>query len=303
MRVVERTLSKSLNRTETIFLRPDKIDGLFRIDVTYAGDSPHPGEGWHGVIGVDGDLTNGALYSAYSILSMSGELPSTVVVAVSFTDMGPFPNGLSRNTHLTPVPWPEFDEIYCKFYGRTSAPPTGHADVFRDFLAEELQPFIEQEYGVDPAKWTLTGISFGGLFALFTLFTRPTQFSCYNAVSASAWFKKPYLFDLAEQFAATQEPIRARAYLTVGDFEDGVRNDLRSASAKTPRMKPIVEDFVEVLGGTPDQVTETLEIAKIIARRAGCVTKATVMPNETHASVYLVALSQGLRWLHGDSGN
>ena len=68
-------------------------------------------------------------------------------------------------------------------------------------------------------------------------------------------------------------------------------------------MKPIVEDFVEVLGGTPDQVTETLEIAKIIARRAGCVTKATVMPNETHASVYLVALSQGLRWLHGASAD
>lgn len=301
MHIIERTLSKTLNSTETIFVRPEHIDATFRIDVTRCG-SASKGD-WNGVIGLDGDMTNGALHGVYSMLTLGGELPPTIVVSVSFTDSGPYPNTLARNTHLTHRPWPEFDRIYCNFYGRTNGPPTGQADKFLDFLADELQPFIQEQFGVDPSKWTLTGISFGGLFTLYALVTRPTQFARYNAVSASAWFKNPSLFELAEQFASSSSDIDVRAYLTVGDHEDGVRNDMRKLADAMPAFKPILDEYLSVIGDSPDQVSETLELGKIIKRRAGCQSRATVMPNETHASVYFVALSQGLRWLHSDAAD
>lgn len=296
MHIIERSLSRTLNATETIFIRPEHIDATFRIDVTRCGMAAK-GE-WHGIINLDGDITNGALHSVCTMLAPA-EIPSTIAVSVSFTDLAAYRHVLARNTHLTPDYWPEFDRTYCKLNGSLTAPPTGKAEVFRDFLATELQPFIEEEFGVDPSKWTLTGISFGGLFTLYTMFTRPNQFARYNAVSASAWFKKPNLYELAEKFAKETDPIAIRAYLSVGDHEDGQRNDLRKRAAyELPDFKPVIEEMLEIIDGSPDQVAETTELGRILKQRVGCVSKAVVMPNETHSSVYMVSLSQGLRWLH-----
>ena len=43
MRIVERTISKTLNRTETLFVRPDNIDATFRIDITSPPQVNRPG--------------------------------------------------------------------------------------------------------------------------------------------------------------------------------------------------------------------------------------------------------------------
>ncbi|WP_278362020.1 alpha/beta hydrolase [Stutzerimonas kunmingensis] len=55
-------------------------------------------------------------------------------------------------------------------------PPSGGADDFLAFIEDELKPQIAQRYPVDARRQTLFGHSYGGLFTLYTLFTKPQAF-------------------------------------------------------------------------------------------------------------------------------
>ncbi|MGZ3404325.1 MAG: alpha/beta hydrolase [Phenylobacterium sp.] len=60
--------------------------------------------------------------------------------------------------------------------GRVEA---GRAMAYRAFLLEELRPFIEARYAVDPRQAVLVGHSLGGSFAASLFADRPTAFSAY----------------------------------------------------------------------------------------------------------------------------
>src|SRR3546814_19712655 len=51
-------------------------------------------------------------------------------------------------------------------------PPSGGADDFLAFIEHELKPLIAQRYPVDARRQILFGHSYGGLFTLYTLFTK-----------------------------------------------------------------------------------------------------------------------------------
>jgi uncharacterized protein len=59
----------------------------------------------------------------------------------------------------------------------------GGAPAFLRFVSEELKPFINARYAVDPARQILYGKSLGGLAALHQMFTDPTAFSTYVIIS------------------------------------------------------------------------------------------------------------------------
>ena len=63
----------------------------------------------------------------------------------------------------------------------------GGIDVFLDFLIQEVKPFIHKKFGT-PFKELLFGHSFGGLFVLHTLVTKPQSFSHYVCASPSLWW-------------------------------------------------------------------------------------------------------------------
>ena len=65
--------------------------------------------------------------------------------------------------------------------GRTA----GGAAIFHDRLTGPIRAAAEAGLPVDPARRTLWGHSFGGLFTLYALLARPGGFARYAAISPS----------------------------------------------------------------------------------------------------------------------
>ena len=72
---------------------------------------------------------------------------------------------------------------------------------------------------MDPSYRVLAGSSLGGLFALYTLFTKPGLFSAYVAPSPATPFARGWLFGYEEAFAKSGKPLAARLFLTVAEKE------------------------------------------------------------------------------------
>jgi predicted alpha/beta superfamily hydrolase len=63
----------------------------------------------------------------------------------------------------------------------------GRSDKFTRFLLEELKPFIEARYPVDPARAVLFGHSLGGIFTASVLADHPDAFAGFLIASPSVW--------------------------------------------------------------------------------------------------------------------
>ncbi len=95
----------------------------------------------------------------------------------------------------------------------------GGAERFLDFLEEEVKPLVASRYRVDARRQTLFGHSYGGLFTLYTLLSRPQAFQRYVAASPSLWWNQRHAFDLLQTFAGLQSRPDVRLMLSVGTAE------------------------------------------------------------------------------------
>lgn len=92
-------------------------------------------------------------------------------------------------------------------------PASGGGAKFEAFLKEELRPFIESRFPVDPKKSVLSGYSLGGMFALRVLANDPGAFAGYLVGDPSRY--DPTLSDRLR--AALPKTSGQRVYLGVAD--------------------------------------------------------------------------------------
>lgn len=78
----------------------------------------------------------------------------------------------------------------------------GGGAVFLDRLIGPLREAAEQGLRIDPQRRTLWGHSFGGLFTLYALLSRPHAFARYAAISPSIWWDEPLMRRIAAQAPA-----------------------------------------------------------------------------------------------------
>jgi len=88
-----------------------------------------------------------------------------------------------------------------EMYGMPFGQENGAAANFSMFLETELIPFIENKYPVTPFR-TLIGHSYGGLFTLYSLVTKPELFSNYIAIDPSLDWDNQKLLKQANQLLA-----------------------------------------------------------------------------------------------------
>ena len=93
----------------------------------------------------------------------------------------------------------------------------GGGAAFLAFLDDELRPFLESRYPIDPAKAILFGHSYGGLFAANVLADAPQSFSGYVLASISVTADPGVIDRLA---AAAPKGGGRRVYVAVGANED-----------------------------------------------------------------------------------
>lgn len=92
------------------------------------------------------------------------------------------------------------DAVYHPAERQRDYTPAGGA--LLDFIDRELRPRVAAAFLVDPRRQTLSGHSFGGLFVLNTLFTRPAMFTRYAAASPSIWWDDARLLKTAAAFVS-----------------------------------------------------------------------------------------------------
>jgi enterochelin esterase-like enzyme len=90
----------------------------------------------------------------------------------------------------------------------------GGGALFQKFLTDDLRPFVESRYPLDPDKAVLFGHSFGGLFTANVVATSPAAFSGYIIGSPSVWADPQLLSRLT---AVASKGMGRRIYVAVGD--------------------------------------------------------------------------------------
>jgi predicted alpha/beta superfamily hydrolase len=115
--------------------------------------------------------------------------------------------GNLRRWELSPVPF------------GTPLDTSGHARDFLDTIEKVFIPLIDEEYRTDPKMRVLGGASLGGLFTLYSMFTRPDLFQGYMAVTPAVLMGNDWLLKYEEEFAKSGKTLNGRLYMTAGGNE------------------------------------------------------------------------------------
>lgn len=196
----------------------------------------------------DGDAHIAHTASTIEFLARNGRMSEMIVVGITNTD---------RTRDLTPS----------KATGPNAAqfPTAGGADNFLKFIETEVIPEIEKRYRVQPYR-VLAGHSFGGLFAIHALVTRPELFNSYVAVSPSLQWSDNATLNRAEEFFKTRKDLRATLFTSLGNEPGAIGKGF--------------EEFKQVLGKYSIK---------------GFEWEAQQMTDEDHGSVVLRSHYLGLR--------
>ena len=167
----------------------------------------------------DGDAHMAHTASTIEFLARNGRIAEMILVGIPNTD---------RTRDLTPV----------KAVGPNAAqfPTAGGADKFLKFIETELIPEIGKRYRVQPYR-ILAGHSFGGLFVIHTMITRPDLFKAYIAVSPSLQWSDEATLKRAEEFLKNRKEWNATLFTSLGNEPGDIGNAFvrfKEALAKNP---------------------------------------------------------------------
>lgn len=187
-----------------------------------------------------------------------GVEPAGLIVAVGYASGDAFDVN-ARALDYTPVPTARTGDAF--------SPQHGGAAAFLQFLTLELRPLLARHFAMDPARHTLFGFSYGGLFALHTLSTQPRHFQRYWAASPSLWFAEHQTVRaLPQRLPAldfAQQP--TRVMVTVGTDEQYPAQFASPAVQKKLQTRTMVDNasgFAQTLrdSGTPGLQVEFQQI-------------------------------------------
>jgi hypothetical protein len=157
------------------------------------------------------------------------ELPDAIIVGIGYPTSGSLAESHAQVMHLRMRDFLPHADEWAENFIRENFPVAnplagGGADRFLKFIHQELAPMIESEYRADPADRTLLGHSWGGLFALYTMFLQPRFYQRYVVVSPDLYF------DYEQIFAEHYDSFPIRLYLGIGESEMGAEEQSRFAS-------------------------------------------------------------------------
>jgi predicted alpha/beta superfamily hydrolase len=151
----------------------------------------------------DGDAHIAHTAATLAFLARNGRVPEMIIVGITNTD---------RTRDLTPT----HGSIQLPNGTTQEFPTSGGGDKFLKFIETELIPNIESKYRVQPFR-VFAGHSFGGLFAIHAMITRPDLFNAYIAVSPSLQWDNQATLKRAEEFLKGRREWKKTLYVTLGN--------------------------------------------------------------------------------------
>ncbi|WP_137929539.1 alpha/beta hydrolase [Mesorhizobium comanense] len=247
---------------------------------------PAPEAGWPVLYMTDG---NAVIATAVDAMRAQAFYPSGtnvgwgVIVAIGYPVEGAY-DPLRRSWDLGPPP----GKTYPPFYEGTPEVKTGGAGDFLRFIEDELKPWVAGRARIDETRQALYGHSFGGLFALYALFTRPLSFRTFIAASPAIYWEDRAIDRFLETFEA--------------DIPDGLTVDviLSAGEYETERLAPFqigAEDEEKRLA--QKKVTRTDEFARDMAERLDTVlgihASFELHAGENHMSILPVTVNRAVQ--------
>jgi predicted alpha/beta superfamily hydrolase len=148
------------------------------------------------------------------------------------------------------------------------AKASGHAADFLKILEQTIMPFVAREYRTDPSYRVLAGSSLGGLFTLYTMYTKPELFQAYIAASPAVVVHDGWLFGYEEAFEKSNRPLKARLFVTAAENE-------------RPSFRAAIERFSQVVSSR---------------HYPGFVFKFRLIDGERHGGTKSESYNRGLRF-------
>ncbi len=148
---------------------------------------------------LDGDVAFGIAAGIARYLQIGGNIPELIVVGIGYgsTDKSA---GNKRSRDFRAL-------------------STGGAENFLKFLEVELMPLIETNYRTIPEDKTINGYSIGGLFCLYTLFTKPEIFKRYIIGSPSLTWDNYSIYNYEQNSPDKIGEKELKLFMSVGSEE------------------------------------------------------------------------------------
>lgn len=166
-----------------------------------------------------------------------------------------------------------------------SGADAGGAAAFLDVIEHEVKPLIAARHRVDAARQALFGHSFGGLFVLHALFTRPQVFSTYIASSPSIWWRGRQVLTGLRAWQREAPARLPRVQISVGALED------------EPPPEPM-PPAMRALRASRPMVAPARALAAELRALPGARARVAYheLAGEDHGTAWLSALARGLHF-------
>ena len=215
--VAQEELPVTWRSAEVKTLASDAVEGMeYKIVVTLPGGYADSTERYPVVYYLDAWYMAGGIEETYRWLRAFDDIPPLILVGISFQADGGQALYLRARDY---VPTEVSPEDMSPYYASVT-PASGGASEFLKFIKDELIPFVEGGYRVDPTDRGLLGYSHGGLFSSWVLFNAPELFQRYLIGSPSSDWDDYVVLDDEAAYAERSSSLPARVFLSIGGEED-----------------------------------------------------------------------------------
>jgi predicted alpha/beta superfamily hydrolase len=157
---------------------------------------------------LDGDLFFGMAAGLTPGLNWLSNVPELIIVGINY--------GIQSFQEFF-----QLRELDFKIPEVKDAPSDSHADRFLAALKQEIIPFIESEYRINPSERIIYGYSSSGFFVIYSLINEPGLFRSYLAGSGDTDLSSPYMRTYDQKLVSREKTDKIDLYLSVGGLEEG----------------------------------------------------------------------------------
>ncbi len=241
--------------SESRNIHSEYVGADFNISVHFPGNYKTTDNNIPVLFVLDGDNDFGTAIEFLGLLKGECGIKEPLLVAVGYNAM----TGSEKNKRMRDYTPSVMKEM----------PESGGAPKFLSFIEKELIPFVEKNYKTDPNDRSIYGYSLGGLFASYTLLTKPELFKNILIGSPSLWFDNQKIFEYEVEYAKNHKDLPVNVFMEVGQMEgDGMiapnkklYKTLLGKNYKSLKIKSIMVDSVGHLTGKPISMFKALEYA------------------------------------------
>ncbi|MFT4012683.1 MAG: alpha/beta hydrolase-fold protein [Paracoccus sp. (in: a-proteobacteria)] len=264
----------------------DSATGAVRRVFVWLPPGEAPAAGWPALTMTDG---NAVIATAIDAMRAQASWPGGTdlgwgaLVAIGYPGEDAY-DPFRRSWDLGPPP----GATYPPFWPGTPEVRTGGGAELARFILEDVRAFLAPRVRLDPARQGLFGHSFGGLFALWLLFTRPDAFSHWIAASPSITWEDGFLLGHRDAFVPSR-PVTV--HLSAGEWE---------GSALAPFQRAAADADQRLTAKSRERTLEAArEMAFHLAAIPGVRASYQTYADETHMSVLPVAVNRALHCVFG----